>query len=89
MPPITTPFAATSTALEVAAGVDLTGRAAVVTGAASGIGGENARALSSTGAAVTLAVRDLAAGRRVAAEISATTGNPAVYVARLDLAAPA
>ena len=64
---ISTPFGATSTAAEVAAGIDLTGRSAVVTGAASGIGVETARALAGTGAAVTLAVRDLTAGRRVAA----------------------
>ena len=86
---ISTPFGATSTALEVAAGVDLAGRAAVVTGAASGIGVETARALASTGAAVTLAVRDVDAGRRVAADITASTGNPAVTAAPLDLADPA
>ena len=60
---ISTPFGATSTAAEVAAGIDLTGRSAVVTGAASGIGVETARALAGTGAAVTLAVRDLTADR--------------------------
>ena len=89
MPKITTPFDATSTAMQVADGVDLTGRAAVVTGAASGIGVETARALASTGAAVTLAVRDIDAGQRVAADITATTGNTAVGVAPLDLAEPA
>ena len=85
---IQTPFDATSTAAEVAAAVDLTGRAAIVTGAASGIGIETARALAGTGAAVTLAVRDLAAGQRVAADITASTGNAAVIAARLDLADP-
>ena len=89
MPKITTPFDATSTAMEVVDGVDLSGRAAVVTGGASGIGVETARALASTGAAVTLAVRDMEAGRRVAADITATTGNPAVTAAPLDLADPA
>ena len=89
MTQISTPFGATSTAAEVAAGVDLTGRAVVVTGAASGIGVETARALAGTGAAVTLAVRDLAAGRLVAADITASTGNPAVHAAPLDLADPA
>ena len=83
---ISTPFDAASTAMQVAAGVDLTGRSAVVTGAASGIGVETARALASTGAAVTLAVRDMDAGRRVAADITATTGNAAVSAAPLDLA---
>jgi NAD(P)-dependent dehydrogenase (short-subunit alcohol dehydrogenase family) len=79
-------FGATSTAAEVVAGVDLSGRSAVVTGAASGIGVETARALALTGADVTLAVRDVAAGDRVAADITATTGNRGVRVAALDLA---
>lgn len=83
---ITTPFDATSTAAEVAASIDLAGRSAIVTGAASGIGIETARALAATGASVTLAVRDVKAGRRVAADIATTTGNTAVQVARLDLA---
>jgi short-subunit dehydrogenase len=45
-----------------------------VTGAASGIGVETARALAGTGADVTLAVRDADAGARVAADVTATTG---------------
>ncbi|GIF96266.1 SDR family NAD(P)-dependent oxidoreductase [Catellatospora citrea] len=83
---ITTPFSATSTAAEVVQGIDLTGRRAVVTGGASGIGVETARALAGAGAEVTLAVRDTAAGDRTAADITATTGNKAVFVSRLDLA---
>ena len=82
---ITTPFTRSSTADEVLAGVDLTGRRIVVTGGASGIGGETARALASAGAELTLAVRDVAAGRRVAAGIQASTGGQAVSVAELDL----
>lgn len=78
-------FDATSTASEVVAGIDLTGQAAVVTGGASGIGVETARALAQAGATVTLAVRNVAAGQEVAAEISASTGNPDVRVRRLDL----
>ena len=83
---ITTPFGATSTAAEVVAGVDLTGRRAVVTGGASGIGVETARALAGAGAEVTLAVRNTEAGDRTAADLVATTGNKQVYVAPLDLA---
>jgi NAD(P)-dependent dehydrogenase (short-subunit alcohol dehydrogenase family) len=83
---ITTPFGAQSTAAEVIAGIDLTGRRAIVTGGASGIGIETARALASVGAEVTLAVRDADAGHRTAADITATTGNTAVHVGRLDLA---
>jgi NAD(P)-dependent dehydrogenase (short-subunit alcohol dehydrogenase family) len=82
---ITTPFGATSTAAEVAAGVDLTGRRAVVTGGASGIGVETARTLAAAGAEVTLAVRNIEAGDRTAAEIIESTGNKQVLVAPLDL----
>jgi NAD(P)-dependent dehydrogenase (short-subunit alcohol dehydrogenase family) len=82
---ITTPFGFESTAAEVAEGVELAGKRAVITGAASGIGIETARALAGTGAGVTLAVRDLEAGARVAADITASTGNADVAVAKLDL----
>ncbi|TCO46287.1 NAD(P)-dependent dehydrogenase (short-subunit alcohol dehydrogenase family) [Kribbella antiqua] len=83
---ITTPFTHDSTAADVIAGVDLTGRRAVVTGGASGIGVETARALASAGAEVTLAVRNTAAGERTAADIIETTGNNHVFVAPLELA---
>ncbi|MHA6763754.1 SDR family NAD(P)-dependent oxidoreductase [Streptacidiphilus sp. PAMC 29251] len=82
---VTTPFTATSTAAEVAAGIDLTGRRAVVTGATSGIGIETARALAAAGAEVTLAVRDTGAGQRVAKEITATHPEAELRVAALDL----
>jgi NAD(P)-dependent dehydrogenase (short-subunit alcohol dehydrogenase family) len=83
---VTTPFGAQTTAATVIEGVDLTGRRAIVTGGASGIGVETAKALASANAEVTLAVRNLEAGRRTAAEITATTGNEHVLVAPLDLA---
>ena len=83
---ITTPFGPTSTAAEVIAGVDLTGKRAIVTGASSGIGQETARALAGAGAEVTLAVRDVAAGEKAAAEIAGGAGGAHVRVARLDLA---
>jgi len=83
---IVTPFGAGSTAAEVVAGIDLTGRRAIVTGGASGIGVETARALAGSGAEVTLAVRNIEAGDRTAEDIIATTGNKQVLVAALDLA---
>jgi NAD(P)-dependent dehydrogenase (short-subunit alcohol dehydrogenase family) len=83
---ITTPFNAGSTAAEVVAGTDLTGRRVIVTGGASGIGIETARALAGAGAEVTLAVRNAEAGERTAEDIVATTGNKQVFVAPLDLA---
>jgi NAD(P)-dependent dehydrogenase (short-subunit alcohol dehydrogenase family) len=85
---ITTQFGAQSTAAEVIAGIDLTGRRALVTGGASGIGLETARVLASANAEVTLAVRNLEAGERVADGIAASTGKQ-ILVAPLDLADPA
>jgi NAD(P)-dependent dehydrogenase (short-subunit alcohol dehydrogenase family) len=74
-------FGFESTAAEVAAGVDLTGKRAIVTGASSGIGIETARALAEAGAEVTLAVRDTDLGARVAAGIA----GQQTPVRRLDL----
>jgi NAD(P)-dependent dehydrogenase (short-subunit alcohol dehydrogenase family) len=54
---------------EVLAGVDLTGRTALVTGASTGLGLETARALAAAGAAVTLAVRDPERGAHAVAAI--------------------
>jgi NAD(P)-dependent dehydrogenase (short-subunit alcohol dehydrogenase family) len=81
----TTPFGAESTAADVIAGVDLSGQRAIVTGGASGIGIETARALAGAGAEVTLAVRNVEAGQKVAQELSESTGNPAIKVGELNL----
>jgi len=81
---ITTPFGATTTAAEVIAGVDLTGKRAVVTGGASGLGEETARVLATAGADVTIAVRNLQAGTQAAARIIASSDNPRVHVSLLD-----
>jgi NAD(P)-dependent dehydrogenase (short-subunit alcohol dehydrogenase family) len=83
---ITTPFSFESTAAEVLEGIDLTGKRVIVTGGASGIGVETARALASAGADVTIAVRNLEAGAMTAKDITATTGNEQVHVEHLDLA---
>jgi NAD(P)-dependent dehydrogenase (short-subunit alcohol dehydrogenase family) len=82
---ITSPFGIFSTAREVTAGHDLTGKSAVVTGAATGIGVETARALAEAGAAVTLAVRNRDAGERIAAEINRTAKGAKASVGPLDL----
>jgi len=83
---IATPFDATSTASDVVAGLDLTGRHALVTGGAAGIGLETSRALAGAGARVTLAVRNPEAGREAARNIATSTGNDDVQVSELDLA---
>jgi NAD(P)-dependent dehydrogenase (short-subunit alcohol dehydrogenase family) len=87
-PLITTRFDGSSTAEEVVAGVDLHGLRAVVTGASSGIGAETARVLAMAGADVTLAVRDTAAGSRVANGIVVQAGERRPAVAPIDLADP-
>jgi NAD(P)-dependent dehydrogenase (short-subunit alcohol dehydrogenase family) len=84
--PITTPFSSESSAADVVDGIDLSGRRIIVTGGASGIGIETARALADAGAEVTLAARNMAAGERVATDIVATTGNKQVLLTPLDLA---
>ena len=83
---ITTPYGARTDADEIVAGLQLPDHRIIVTGAAAGIGLETARALARTGAEVTIAVRRLEEGTRVAREIAADTGNEAVHAVHLDLA---
>lgn len=82
---ITTPFGFHSTAHEVIEGVDLSGKRAIVTGGASGIGIETARALVNAGAHVTLAVRRPEAAESVAAQLRAE-GRGRVDIRTVDLA---
>jgi len=72
-------FGATTTAAEAVAGVDLTGKLAVVTGGYSGIGLETTRALTGAGAHVVVPARR----RETAEEALAGLGN--VEVDELDL----
>jgi NAD(P)-dependent dehydrogenase (short-subunit alcohol dehydrogenase family) len=83
-------YGPTTTAAEIVRDLDLHGRRVIVTGASSGIGAETARALASVGADVTLAVRNLEAGTRVANGIadSLPAGVGELRVAPLDLANP-
>jgi NAD(P)-dependent dehydrogenase (short-subunit alcohol dehydrogenase family) len=84
MTAIVTPFGFRSTAAEVIHGVDLSGKRAIVTGGASGIGIETARALVNARADVTLAVRRPDAAEAIAADLrSAEKGN--VDVREIDL----
>src|SRR4051794_11902395 len=73
-------FGATSTAADVLAGIDLTGRLAIVTGGYSGLGLETTRALTQAGAHVVVPAR-----RRATAE-EALRGITNVEVDELDLA---
>jgi len=82
--PLRTPFGFHSTADDVIANVDLTGKRALITGGASGIGLETTRALAKAGADVTVAVRDIEAGNRALATIASTAANP-IHIVALDL----
>jgi NAD(P)-dependent dehydrogenase (short-subunit alcohol dehydrogenase family) len=84
--PIGSPFDAKTEAGDVVRGIDLTGKTAIVTGGASGLGVETVRALAAAGARVVMPVRSRARGEEVAADIRASTGNKAVEVADMDLA---
>ncbi len=65
---------------------DQTGMVAVVTGANTGLGLENARALAAKGATVVLAVRDLDKGKSAVAKIKSSAPKADVRVQQLDLA---
>jgi NAD(P)-dependent dehydrogenase (short-subunit alcohol dehydrogenase family) len=69
---ITSQFNRSSTAREVVAGHDLSGQTAIVTGAATGIGVETARALAEAGAHVVIAARKPDLARSAIADIEAT-----------------
>ncbi|MBU1375943.1 MAG: SDR family NAD(P)-dependent oxidoreductase [Alphaproteobacteria bacterium] len=81
---ITSAFGATTTAREITASHDLNGVSAIVTGGASGIGVETARALAEAGAEVMLAVRNKAAGEATVADIEKTAPGK-VSVGLIDL----
>ena len=79
-----TKFDRDSTAEAVAAGIDLTGKLAVVTGALAGIGRETARVLSKAGADVFITGRDTAALADVKAAFLAE-GAGAVHAHAINL----
>ena len=65
---------------------DLTGRAAVVTGANGGLGLQTAKVLAAKGASVVMAVRNQAKAANAVDEMRADTLEPAVELAELNLA---
>src|SRR5262245_61272394 len=80
-----TKFGAETTASEVAEGIDLRGKVALVTGGSGGLGQETARVLADRGAHVILTARDVPKGEAVAEGIRASTGNQHVEVEELEL----
>ncbi len=79
--PIGSGFGAKSTASEVLAGIDLTGRNAIVTGGYSGLGLETVRALAGAGARVTVPARRVEVAEAALADV---TGD--IEIAAMDLA---
>jgi NAD(P)-dependent dehydrogenase (short-subunit alcohol dehydrogenase family) len=83
---ITSPYGAYTEARTVLAGHDLSGRTAVITGGATGIGLETARALSQAGAAVVIAVRRPEMGEQAVRQINQSAKGAPATAAALDLA---
>ena len=77
--PLATGFGYRSTAVEVLAGHDLAGKAAIVTGGYSGLGFETVRALAAAGVTVTVPARRTDAAEAALADV------PGVTVGQMDL----
>jgi NAD(P)-dependent dehydrogenase (short-subunit alcohol dehydrogenase family) len=75
-----------STTDDVLAGLDLSGRRFVITGAASGLGEESTRALAAHGASVLMLARDPAKNDEAAARIRAEVSDADLTLDVLDLA---
>lgn len=84
-PQVVSKFGKKTTAAEVAEGLDLRGKTAIVTGGTAGLGWETTRVLAMTGAQVIFTARDTAKGQKLAEEFRAITKNPQVDFAVLDL----
>jgi len=79
-------FGKSTTTDEVLDGVDLTGRRVVITGAASGLGRESARAMSAHGASVTVLARSAERAAGAVAEVEALVPGASVEPGVVDLA---
>ncbi|OMC53792.1 short-chain dehydrogenase [Mycobacterium sp. IS-836] len=75
------------TAVQVVEGIDLSGKACVITGASSGLGRESARALAAAGAHVVLAARNHDALAQTAEWIRAEVPGARASTVHLDLTA--
>jgi len=79
-------YGSSTTTDEVLHGVDLTGRRFVVTGAASGLGRESARALAAHGASVTLLARSAERAAGAVSEVGALVPGADLEPGVVDLA---
>lgn len=68
--PLSTPYDASTTAAEIASGHDLTGKTALVTGGASGLGLETVRMLAERGARVIVPARDIRAAQAALGDLA-------------------
>ncbi|MGH8081891.1 MAG: SDR family NAD(P)-dependent oxidoreductase [Lysobacter sp.] len=82
-----TTFHANSTADEVLAGIDLSGKRVLVTGVSAGLGVETARALAARGAHIVGTARDLAKAKEAARQILPSADSAGLQLIELDLAA--
>jgi len=80
--PITSGFGTHTTAEEVIAGIDLSGKDVIITGGSSGIGLETTKILSKAGATIVVGVRNIEKAKQALAEL------PHVTIFRLDLSDP-
>ena len=78
-------FGATTTADEVLEGIDLSGKLVVITGGASGLGQETARAMAAKGAHIVIPVRDMAKGEAAVAEIKTSVPDADIELMQCDL----
>ena len=80
-----TPYSFDSTAADVIARVDLSGKTLIVTGGNGGVGTEIVRALASAGAEVVIAARDPEAAKPVLEALREATGNAQIELCELQL----
>lgn len=78
-------FGATTTADEVLEGIDLSGKLVVITGGASGIGQETARAMAAKGAQIVIPVRDMAKGEAAVTAIKESVPDADIELMECDL----
>src|ERR1700675_1185916 len=78
-------FGKNTLAAEVAEGLDLLGKTAIVTGGTAGLGWETTRVLAMTGAHVIFTARDTAKEQKLAGKFRVITKNHQVDFAVLDL----
>src|ERR1700735_3741902 len=79
-------FGPETTAEEVVAGKDLSGRIFVVTGSSAGLGAETARALGKTGATVVMVARNAEKNAKVIEHIREQFPNARLSSVTMDLA---